>query len=97
MTKNMEYPDRVKDVADVGNSASLDDVAAQGYSFPSMHSASIMALCISLAREVRKRWMWILAVVIIFLADTKFGYGIKLYLPCRSGVALEKGGMVTVK
>ncbi|MBR6464781.1 MAG: hypothetical protein IKS81_05805, partial [Verrucomicrobia bacterium] len=32
----MEYPDRVRGVADVGNSAPLNDVAAHGYSFPSM-------------------------------------------------------------
>ncbi len=63
----MEYPDRVQDVADVGNSASLDDVAAQGYSFPSTHSASAMALYIFLAHEVKKKWMWIAAIIITFL------------------------------
>ena len=63
----MEYPDRVKGVADVGGSADLENVAAQGYSFPSMHSASSMALLIPLAREVKKKWMWIIAGVIIFL------------------------------
>ncbi len=63
----MEYPDRIQGVADVGNSASLDDIAAQGYSFPSTHSASTAALFIPLANEVKKKWMWILAVVITFL------------------------------
>ena len=63
----MDYPDRVRGVADVGNSAPLNDVAAHGYSFPSMHSASITALFIPLAREVKKKWMWILAVIVIFL------------------------------
>lgn len=63
----MEHPDRVRGVADVGTSAPLTDVAAHGYSFPSMHSASVMALFIPLAREVRKKWMWILAVVTVFL------------------------------
>ena len=63
----MEYPDRVQGVADFGSSASLDDVAAQGYSFPSTHSASSMALFIPLAYEVKKKWMWITAVVITFL------------------------------
>ena len=63
----MEYPDRVKGIADVGGSANLEDVAAQGYSFPSMHSASSMALLIPLAREVKKRWMWITAAAVIFL------------------------------
>ena len=63
----MEYPDRVQGVADVGNSASLDDVAAQGYSFPSIHSASTMALFIPLANEVKKKGMWIAAIAITFL------------------------------
>ena len=63
----MEYPDRVKGVADVGGSADLENVAAQGYSFPSMHSASSMALLIPLAREVKKKWMWITAAAVIFL------------------------------
>ncbi|MCR4877533.1 MAG: phosphatase PAP2 family protein [Clostridiales bacterium] len=63
----MEYPDRVKGVADAGNRAPLEDVAAHGYSFPSTHSASAMALFIPLAREVRKKWMWIAAVLITFL------------------------------
>ena len=53
----LEYPDRIRGVADVGNSAPLNDVAAHGYSFPSMHSASTMALFIPLAKEVKKKWM----------------------------------------
>ena len=63
----MEHPDRVQGVADFGNSASMDDVAAQGYSFPSTHSASAMALFISLAHDIRKRLMWIAGIVITFL------------------------------
>ncbi len=63
----MQYPDRVEGVADVGNNAPLDDVAAHGYSFPSTHSASAMALFIPLALEVKKRWMWIVAIAVTFL------------------------------
>ena len=63
----MQYPDRVHGVADVGNNASLDDVAAHGYSFPSMHSASAMALFVPLANEVKKKWMWITAAVVTLL------------------------------
>ena len=63
----MEYPDRIQGVADVGNSASLNDVVAQGYSFPSTHSASTTALFIPLAGEVKKKWMWIAAIAIPFL------------------------------
>ncbi len=63
----MQYPGRVKGVADFGNSASLDDVAAQGWSFPSIHSASAAGLFFPLAQEVKKRWMWITAACVIFL------------------------------
>ena len=63
----MEYPDRITGTADVGGPANLEDVAAQGYSFPSMHSASVAALFIPLASEIKKRWAWILAVVLTFL------------------------------
>lgn len=63
----MEHPERIRGVADVGGSADLDDIAAQGYSFPSMHSASAAALFVSLASELKKRWAWILAVVFTFL------------------------------
>lgn len=63
----MEHPDRVKSLALVDTNASPMDVAAQGYSFPSMHSAAATATYFSLAREVKKRWFWILAVVIAFL------------------------------
>ena len=63
----MEHPGRVKGVADVGNNAPLDNIAAHGYSFPSIHSASSAALFIPLANEVKKKWMWIAAPVIVFL------------------------------
>ena len=63
----MEHPDRVHGIADFGNSASLDDVAAQGHAFPSTHSASAMALFVPLAREVKKKWMWITAVAAVLL------------------------------
>ncbi len=63
----MGYPDRVQGIADIGDSSSLNNVAAQGYSFPSTHSASAMAVFIPLANEVKKRWMWIAAVIIVFM------------------------------
>ena len=49
----MEYPDRVKPLALSDEGAAAMDVAAQGYSFPSMHSASIPAVCFWLAKEAR--------------------------------------------
>ena len=63
----MEHPDRVRGIADLGSGASLDDLTAQGYSFPSSHSGVTAALFIPLAREVKKRWMWITAAAVTFL------------------------------
>lgn len=57
----MEYPDRVKPLALSDESAAAMDVAAQGYSFPSMHSASIPAVYFWLAKEAKKNWLWIVA------------------------------------
>lgn len=63
----MEYPNRVEAQALVDSSADVQDVAAQGYSFPSMHSASITAFYVTLAYKVKKRWFWILAFCLSFL------------------------------
>ena len=63
----MEYPDRVKARALVGKEAAEMDIVAQGYSFPSMHSASAAALSVSLAREIKKRWMWAAAMILTLL------------------------------
>ena len=71
----MEYPDRVRGIADAGNKAPMDNVAAHGYSFPSTHSASAMALFIPLANEVKKKWFWIAAVAITFLVGLLMAFG----------------------
>lgn len=63
----MEYPDRIRGIGDVGDSAPMDSVAAQGYSFPSTHSASAASLFIPLANEVKKKWLWITAVLLVLL------------------------------
>lgn len=63
----MEHPDRVEARALVDSSADAQDVTAQGYSFPSMHSATIPAAYITLAHEAKKRWLWILAVCLTIL------------------------------
>ena len=63
----MAHPDRIEARELVAADAAADDVAAQGYSFPSMHSASVTSLFFYLSREIRKRWMWILAALFSFL------------------------------
>ena len=62
----MAYPDRVKPLV-LDENAPVKDVAAHGYSFPSMHSASIPALYFTLAMEAKKKWLWILASVLTVL------------------------------
>ncbi|MBQ9606672.1 MAG: phosphatase PAP2 family protein [Lachnospiraceae bacterium] len=62
----MKYPDRVKPLV-VDAEGAAKDVAAQGYSFPSMHSASIPAVYFPLAYEAKKKWLWILAAVLTVL------------------------------
>jgi len=57
----MEHPDKVRALALSDEGAEAMDVAAQGYSFPSMHSASVPALYFALANEVKKKWLWSLA------------------------------------
>ena len=63
----MEYPDRIKPLALSDEKAAAMDVSAQGYSFPSMHSASIPALYFTLAKEAKKKWLWVLAALLTVL------------------------------
>ena len=53
------------------------DIIQQGYSFPSGHSAMAAAMYVSIAREVKKRWMWVLAVVLpLFIGISRFIVGV---------------------
>ncbi len=72
----MEYPDRVEARALVKSDAAAEDIAAQGYSFPSMHSASVPALYIPLAQEAKKKWLWIVAVALtLFVGLSRVAVG----------------------
>ena len=63
----MDYPGRVKALALADKGAAAMDVASQGYSFPSMHSASVPALYFTLAKEAKKKWLWIIAAALTLL------------------------------
>lgn len=63
----MQYPDRVTAGELVDAGASAGDVAAQGYSFPSTHAASAAVLYVPLAREGKKRWLWVASVIVVLL------------------------------
>ena len=62
-----DHPDRVKILAKVETEAAADNVAAQGYSFPSMHSASVLATYFTLAESIRKKWAWVFASILTLL------------------------------
>lgn len=47
--------------------ADIYDIAAQGYSFPSIHSTNATTVSCSLAVNLRKRWMTVAAIVIPLL------------------------------
>lgn len=61
----VEYPSRVEALAPANPDAAATDVVAQGYSFPSMHSGSVVASFFTLAREAKKKWFWILAIALM--------------------------------
>ncbi len=63
----MEYPDRIRTEAGAGTGEPSLDVTAQGYSFPSIHSASVVSSYVTIAREAKKRWIWIITVVLILI------------------------------
>lgn len=63
----MEHPDRVDALTLQGKTEAEKSVVEQGYSFPSMHSASIPALYFSLAEQAKKKWLWVLSAVLTVL------------------------------
>ena len=63
----MAHQDSIKVLQVVEADADPMDIIQQGYSFPSGHSSTSVSLYDSIARELRKRWMWTLAVVMPLL------------------------------
>ena len=91
----MEYPDRVKALDLVESDADAMDIAAQGYSFPSTHSASAASMYIPLAREIKKRWMWVLAVAITLLVGiSRVAVGMHYPTDVLAGWAIGLVGIV---
>ena len=71
------------------------DPVQQGYSFPSGHAAMSMSIYGSLCREARKKWLWILSIVLVIMigvsrfmagvhypTDVLAGWGIGLIAIC---------------
>ena len=67
MRPYMAHPERVNALSIVEPDADPMDIVQQGFSFPSGHCASAVAVYGGVARELKKRWIWIVAVVIALL------------------------------
>ncbi len=63
----VQYPDRLEALAPADPEAHANDAVAQGFSFPSIHSGSVAATYFTLAREAKRRWVWILAIALTLL------------------------------
>ena len=73
----MAHPERVDALAVVEADADSMDILQQGYSFPSGHSATAVSMYGSIAREIRKKWMWWLAVLLpLLIGLSRFAVGV---------------------
>ena len=73
----MAHPDKIKCLQIVEADADPMDIIQQGYSFPSGHAATSAALFGGIGREVRKRWMWTLAIVMpLLIGFSRFAVGV---------------------
>lgn len=59
--------DNIKILRVVDREADIYNIAAQGYSFPSIHSTNVSTVFCSFALNLRKRWMTVLAIIIPLL------------------------------
>jgi membrane-associated phospholipid phosphatase len=73
----MVHLDKIKALMKVEADADLMDIVQQGYSFPSGHCATAIATYGGIAREVRKRWMWFIAVIVpLLIGLSRFAVGV---------------------
>lgn len=76
----------------IDNSADAMDIAAQGYSFPSGHSASAAGMATTLALTFRKTWLRVLAVVLPLLVGiSRFSLGVHYPTDVLAGWVLGYG------
>lgn len=53
------------------------DVVQQGYSFPSGHASTSMAIYGSLCREAKKKWLWITSIILVIMIGlSRFAAGV---------------------
>lgn len=94
----VDYQDRIdwKILPEEGSTAAQAmDLKVQGYSFPSGHSAMAVAMYGSAAREVRKKWAWVLAVVLpVLIGISRFVVGVHYPTDVLAGWALGLAAIV---
>ena len=85
----MAHQDKVKALVKVEADADLMDIVQQGYSFPSGHCANAVATYVSIGREVRKRWMWFIAVAFsLLIGVSRFTAGVHYPTDVLAGWAI---------
>lgn len=88
----IEYEGRVewKILPEEGSTAAeAMDLTIQGYSFPSGHSAMSAAMYVSAAREIRKKWAWVIAAAMTLLIGiSRFVVGVHYPTDVLAGWAL---------
>jgi len=63
----MAHPEEIKILRVIEPDAHPMDISAQGYSFPSGHSANAASVYAAIARELKKKWATVLAVALPLL------------------------------
>ena len=63
----MAHPEKIKILRVIEPDAHPMDISAQGYSFPSGHSANAASVYVAIARELKKKWATVLAVALPLL------------------------------
>ncbi|MBO4872116.1 MAG: phosphatase PAP2 family protein [Lachnospiraceae bacterium] len=87
----------VKCLKPVDSGADIMDVAAQGYSFPSGHSASTAATYGAAARTLKKRWLTVTVIVLVFLVGvSRFILGVHYPTDVLAGWTLGVIAMLVV-
>ena len=83
------HPDRVRALSIVEADANPLDSVQQGFSFPSGHCAMSVATYGTVARDIRKRWMWCLAVALpLLIGLSRFMVGVHYPTDVLAGWAI---------
>ncbi len=78
--------------------ADIYNIVAQGYSFPSLHSITASVAYCSIAAFLKKRWIWILALVFsLAVGVSRFALGVHHPTDVLAGYAVGAAAILFVK